>query len=1342
MKSNRLLFVLFILVNLNGLVSAQLSVDINATATKLAQTLVGGKNITISNASLNCNPNARGLFTSLPNVGLGLDSGILLTTGNAATKPSCTTPCCIATNCTRFGVNGPQSEYASFQYSFTPIIDPPLQALANVPIFDRCQLQFDFVPKGDTIRFNYVFSSDQYYLGYNVCDAYTDAFGIFISGAGIVGTKNIATIPGTSIPININTICAGIDPTSDSIICLAFGPNCPYTQYFISNANSPYLTHEGMTTVLTATHAVVPNTTYNIRFAIADGIDPDLDAAVFIGAASLVSNNPISVDILSSGGISTTPSYAMEGCGSAQLRFRVTKKVSVATPILLGYGGSTQVGLDYNSLPNMISIPLNDSLVDLPIAALLDSLSELQDSLLIYYSYQGNTDTISLQFRDRASGIKVFNQSNDTTVCESQTLIFSNTFPSQVAYTVLWTPNTFLSSDTAKSPICIIPKTSLDSIRYTLHISHPSCPTVDSSLFVSIQHPPLLNWGNDTFLCQGDTMVLPLTINAKTSYTHSYAPLSSLSQTQTLSPRAYPTTITSYIARAITTAGCEGTDTLKVAVIDLKKALDSILITPSNCFQNTGKISVYCKTSPTPIFYSLNNQVFQSSSQFTGLKDTTYRITLGYQNKCRMDTSVAVSLRKIAIMLHDTSGTCGQKNGRIGTFVYDGIPPYSYLWSHGKQTPYINQLDSGLYKVTVTDAEGCTVIDSITLKQEPSLKVLLQKEDAFCGHLTGSAYVKITQGTAPYTYQWRHGSNKDSLINLSMGIYYITVTDAKGCRYEDSVSILYSTSPQVSFQSLPASCQENNGSLKAIVMGGQAPFQYLWTTGQTQDSLYHLKGNQTYTLMVTDKNGCSDTSSIFLDSIPKFSATVSIDTPYCGLSNGKMTVQVVGGIGQLNYRWNGQIGNATKNNIDSGKMTLILSDQKCTDTFAYQVTYKNKALKAIKEIVEDKICYSIQSGRIEIGLEGGLPPYSYQWSHGANSATIANLMEGTYGLVARDQQGCVYSNTYKIATPNKIEIQDTLYHVSCYGRSDGKIKLGIVNGIEPYRYLWSNNEKTRNLSNLSSGTYKVTVENNIVCLDSFAFVIKTPAPIQFRQLQLNPPTCNNGWDGSIEALAVGGVSKMSYKLNEKPVLKKQKWMNLNAATYKITAFDSSGCEIDTFVQLVNPPKNEIIIYPKDTSIVMGSSVQMHYYATNRLLTKEWTPEMYFNCSNCDSPILSTYKDIEITLKGIDERQCEAYAKTHVYVWDSSVVFIPDAFTPTKSTNERFKVYGRSIKVAQIQIYNRWGEKVFESDKALEEGWDGQFKNESAPSGTYIYTVTCIALNNKIFKHQGNFVLIR
>jgi hypothetical protein len=772
MKSIRLFFVLFILVNLNGLLSAQLSVDINATATKLAQTLVGGKNITISNASLNCNPNARGLFTSLPNVGLGLDSGIILTTGNAATKPNCTAPCCGVSACTRFGLSGPQSEYATFEYSWTPVIDPPLQAIANVPIYDRCQLQFDFVPKGDTIRFNYVFSSDQYDLTQNLCVAFTDAFGIFISGAGIVGSKNIATVPGTSIPININTICAGIDPNGDSIVCLAFGPNCPYTQYFVSNANSPYLTHDGMTTVLTATQAVVPNTTYHIRFAIADGIDPGLDAAVFIGAASLVSNNPVSVDLLSSGGVASVPSYAMEGCGSAKVRFRVSKKVGVATPILLSYGGSALVGTDYNALPSSAIIPINDSFVDLSITALLDNITETEDSLLIFYTYQGSTDTVSLLFRDRASGIKVFNQSNDTTVCESQSLLLYNTFPSNIAYTVLWTPSTFLSSDTAKSPVCTIPKTQLDSIRYTLHIAHPSCPTLDSSLLVAIQHPPLLNWGNDTFLCSGDTMVLPLTISTKSSYTLNYTPAISMSQINTLSPRAFPQSSTTYIARAITSAGCESKDTLKVEVIDLKKALDSFVIEPSNCFHNTGTIKVYCKTTPSPIQYSIDHQVFQTSTLFTQLKDTVHQIQLGYKNTCFFDTTASVSLRQIQLSLHDTSGTCGQKNGRIGSEVSNGILPYTYLWNRGGNTAYINGLDSGFYKLTITDAEGCMALDSIKLNQEPGIKMSLQKKDAFCGNLTGSITVKIEQGTPPYTYQWRHGSNKDSLSNLIQGTYY------------------------------------------------------------------------------------------------------------------------------------------------------------------------------------------------------------------------------------------------------------------------------------------------------------------------------------------------------------------------------------------------------------------------------------------------------------------------------------------------------------------------------------------------------------------------------------------
>jgi hypothetical protein len=252
-------------------------------------------------------------------------------------------------------------------------------------------------------------------------------------------------------------------------------------------------------------------------------------------------------------------------------------------------------------------------------------------------------------------------------------------------------------------------------------------------------------------------------------------------------------------------------------------------------------------------------------------------------------------------------------------------------------------------------------------------------------------------------------------------------------------------------QATASYCNLPNGTIRVNIQGGTPPFTYFWNDGNTASNRTSFISKRTYGLKITDTFGCSDTSSIFLDSIPKFTTVSTIDTPYCGLSNGQIKIQTTGTIGQVNYRWNGQVGSATKNNLDSGKMSLIVSDQYCADTIAYQITYKNKALRALKETTEDKICYSIQSGRIEIILEGGLPPYSYQWSNGANTATIANLMEGTYGLVARDQQGCVYSNTYKIATPNKIEIQDTLYHVSCYGKSDGKIKLGIVNGIEPYR---------------------------------------------------------------------------------------------------------------------------------------------------------------------------------------------------------------------------------------------------------------------------------------------------
>ncbi|RYZ49783.1 MAG: hypothetical protein EOP49_15435, partial [Sphingobacteriales bacterium] len=217
--------------------AVSLPAQVNVTSSYSAQALasrLAGEGITVLNPVLNCPSKANGLFTSSTG-SPGIDSGIVLSTGYVASVTGVN------------GVDGLSGSLAS--YNFGAAGDPALNSLSGQSTHDACALEFDFVPRGESVNFQYVFSSEEYINA--TCGPYNDAFAFFISGPGITGQKNMALVPGTNIPVTINSINSGNPGPGYTLAnCYAMGPGAPFTSYFIDNSNGPYITHKGMTQVL------------------------------------------------------------------------------------------------------------------------------------------------------------------------------------------------------------------------------------------------------------------------------------------------------------------------------------------------------------------------------------------------------------------------------------------------------------------------------------------------------------------------------------------------------------------------------------------------------------------------------------------------------------------------------------------------------------------------------------------------------------------------------------------------------------------------------------------------------------------------------------------------------------------------------------------------------------------------------------------------------------------------------------------------------------------------------------------------------------------------------------
>lgn len=251
---NRILFALLTVFAIQSL-KAQMTVNSSVTANQMIQSLVG-QGIAVSNVTLNCAAGAYGTFNNGASTNLGINNGIVLTTGSADTVGS---------------ANATSGLDVSICVG-TILNDPDLTAIDPTANNDVCILEFDLIPKCDSLTIRFVFGSEEYP---NFVGSINDLFGFFVTGPNPAGpayvSQNFAVIPG-NIPVTINNINNGNTNT---------GP-CMNCAYYIDNSNGTTVQYDGMTVVITSGIPMVPCQTYHFKIAIADASDCALDSGVFI----------------------------------------------------------------------------------------------------------------------------------------------------------------------------------------------------------------------------------------------------------------------------------------------------------------------------------------------------------------------------------------------------------------------------------------------------------------------------------------------------------------------------------------------------------------------------------------------------------------------------------------------------------------------------------------------------------------------------------------------------------------------------------------------------------------------------------------------------------------------------------------------------------------------------------------------------------------------------------------------------------------------------------------------------------------------------------------------------
>ena len=387
--------------------------------------------------------------------------------------------------------------------------------------------------------------------------------------------------------------------------------------------------------------------------------------------------------------------------------------------------------------------------------------------------------------------------------------------------------------------------------------------------------------------------------------------------------------------------GC--TDTSSVTITEPTALIASGVVDASVTCNggNDGAATTSATGGTAPYTYLWSNAA--TTASIVNVTAGTYNVTITDANGCTDTSSVIITEPAVlAASGMATNLSCnGGNDGTIDLSVSGGTAPYTYLWNNTATTEDLTGLTAGTYSVTVTDANGCTATESVTLTEPTLLSALATATNVSCnGGNDGTVDLSVTGGTAPYTYAWDNTATTEDMIGLTAGTYNVTVTDANGCTTTESVTLTEPTMLSALATATNVSCNGgNDGTVDLSVTGGTAPYTYAWDNTATTEDMIGLTAG-TYNVTVTDANGCTATAAATITESTLLVTNGTITDVSClGSADGSIDVTVTGGTTPYTYAWDNTATTEDLSGLTAGTYTVTITDANgCTDTVPFTVT--------------------------------------------------------------------------------------------------------------------------------------------------------------------------------------------------------------------------------------------------------------------------------------------------------------------------------------------------------------------------------------------------------------------
>lgn len=526
-------------------------------------------------------------------------------------------------------------------------------------------------------------------------------------------------------------------------------------------------------------------------------------------------------------------------------------------------------------------------------------------------------------------------------------------------------------------------------------------------------------------------------------------------------------------------------------------------------------------------------------------------------------------------------------NGAISLDVVGSNP--SFLWSDGDTNEDRTGLAAGSYSVTIADASCSLSLENIKILEPDVVRVFVaQQEGISCyGADDGMIELNVFGGVKPYVYHWTSPMvvSADSITSLVPGTYECVVEDANGC-IAASVQVEIEEPDSLGFTAdlTQLACHgDHSGAIVVNPFGGIENYTYAWSDPLIQGRINQALIAGDYHCTISDAHGCTAASEMILSEPTAIQLdSITIQHPTCqGVDNGLLEAFGHGGEGALAYFWEGFPQGPMIENLASGAYRLILKDTVgcITDSLVLQLSVLKKVQLDIDSIHQVS-CAGVSDGFVSIIPSGGILPFQFDWGGGIQSAFLSDTSAGYYSVTVTDDIGCwATMDSVEITEPAPLVLDLIPALVQCFGESSGSVLGYVQGGTMPYSYEWNTGDTIREIVEILSGGYNLTVTDNHECTQTGFALVETPDSMVAEISHVDMVAdCGLGASlGSINVDVSGGVLPYSFVWDNGDTTKNIS--NLDTGIYKLDIIDQNGCAVFVKPITIYNTNDDFVILP-------------------------------------------------------------------------------------------------------------------------------------------------------------------